>query len=122
MKISIPYPNTGSFNLLLNGNIVEFNEWDTDISNYGALTGTKGCGENRYVGVENIFDFYITPGCEVEIIPRDAIQSYVRLEWTLEEFYADGGVVSFTDRVAAALGIHASEIKTVSVYEGSVVI
>lgn len=46
----------------------------------------------------------------------------MRLEWTLEEFYADGGVVSFTDRVAAALGIHASEIKTVSVYEGSVVV
>lgn len=73
MKISIPYPNTGSFNLLLNGNIVEFNDWDEDISNYGALTGTRGCGENRYVGVENIFDFYITPGCEIEIIPRDAI-------------------------------------------------
>ena len=46
----------------------------------------------------------------------------VRLEWTMEEFYATGGVVSFTDRVAFALGIHASEIKIVAVYEGSVVI
>lgn len=46
----------------------------------------------------------------------------VRLEWTLSEFYADGGVVSFTDRVAAALGIHASTIKTVAVFEGSVVV
>lgn len=46
----------------------------------------------------------------------------VRMEWTLDEFYADGGVVSFTDRVAAALGIHASTIKTVAVYEGSVVV
>ena len=46
----------------------------------------------------------------------------VRLEWTLDEFYAAGGVVSFTDRVAAALGIHASTIKTVAVYEGSVII
>eukprot|EP00351_Strombidinopsis_sp_SopsisLIS2011_P002888 CAMPEP_0116877818 /NCGR_PEP_ID=MMETSP0463-20121206/9560_1 /TAXON_ID=181622 /ORGANISM="Strombidinopsis sp, Strain SopsisLIS2011" /LENGTH=64 /DNA_ID=CAMNT_0004525403 /DNA_START=10197 /DNA_END=10391 /DNA_ORIENTATION=- len=40
----------------------------------------------------------------------------------MDEFYADGGVVSFTNRVAAALGIHASTIKTVAVYEGSVVV
>jgi len=45
----------------------------------------------------------------------------VRLNWTLEEFYADGGVTTFTDRVAAALGIHASLIKTVAIYEGSVI-
>lgn len=121
MIIAIPYPNTGSFNLLKDGNIVPFTDWDEDIGNYAAVQG-KFCGENRYVGVENFFEFYLTPGCTIEIIPRDAIQSYVRLEWTLDEFYADGGVVSFADRVAAALGIHASEIKTVAVYEGSVVI
>lgn len=46
----------------------------------------------------------------------------VRMEWTLDEFYADGGVVSFTDRVAAALGINAWDIKTVAVYEGSVIV
>jgi len=37
MIISIPYPNTGSFNLLKDGNIIPFNEWDADISNYGAV-------------------------------------------------------------------------------------
>lgn len=119
--IVITVPNTGSFNLVKDGDIVPFTDWDEDISNYAAVQG-KFCGENRYVGVENFFEFYITPGCTIEIIPRDAIQSYVRLEWTLDEFYADGGVVSFADRVAAALGIHASEIKTVAVYEGSVVV
>jgi hypothetical protein len=46
----------------------------------------------------------------------------VRLEWTLAEFYSTGGVTSFTDRVAGALGIHASTIKTVAVYQGSVVV
>lgn len=72
MKISIPYPNTGSFNLVKDGDIIEFNDWDEDISNYGEIKG-RFCGENRYVGVENVFDFYITPGCVIEIIPRDAI-------------------------------------------------
>ena len=41
----------------------------------------------------------------------------------MAEFYSKaGGVVSFADRVAFALGIHASQIKIVSVYTGSVVI
>lgn len=46
----------------------------------------------------------------------------VRLEWTLAEFYADGGVTRFVDRMAASLGISAHRIKTVAVYEGSVII
>ncbi len=58
----------------------------------------------------------------MNVTPRNAIMGAVRLEWTMEEFYATGGVVSFTDRVAFVLGIHASEIKIVAVYEGSVVI
>lgn len=121
MIVRIPYPNSGSYNLVKDGAIIDFNDWDSDINNYGEIRG-RFCGENRYVGVENIFDLYLEPGCTVEIVPRDAIQSYVRLEWTMDEFYADGGVVSFADRVAASLGIHASTIKTVSVYEGSVVV
>lgn len=44
------------------------------------------------------------------------------MEWTLEAFFADGGTTKFVDRVAGALGIHASTIKVVSVYEGSVVL
>lgn len=46
----------------------------------------------------------------------------MRLNWTLEEFYADGGTTTFTDRVAASLGIPAWRIKTVAVYEGSVIV
>lgn len=44
------------------------------------------------------------------------------MNWTLDEFYADGGTTTFTDRVAASLGIPAWRIKTVAVYEGSVVV
>lgn len=44
------------------------------------------------------------------------------MEWTLKQFFADGGTTKFVDRLAGALGIHASEIKIVSVYEGSVIL
>lgn len=63
--VRIPYPNSGSYNLILNDAIVDFNDWDSDINNYAAIKGNKGCGENRFVGVENIFDFYLEAGCEI---------------------------------------------------------
>ena len=44
------------------------------------------------------------------------------MEWTLEDFYAKGGTTSFVDRLAGSLGIHASTIKVVSVYQGSLVV
>jgi len=121
-KIKIPYPNAGAYAVYVNNNEIQYTPWDEAAGRHGALTKQKGCGENRFVGIENFLEFYITSGCEVVIKPKDAIMTAVRLEWTMDEFYADGGVVSFTDRVAAALGIHASTIKTVAVYEGSVIV
>lgn len=44
------------------------------------------------------------------------------MEWTMDEFFDNGGTTAFVDRVAGSLGIHASEIKVVSVYEGSLVL
>ena len=44
------------------------------------------------------------------------------MAWTMDEFYSQGGTTSFVDRVSAALGIHASRIKVVAVYKGSVVV
>lgn len=46
----------------------------------------------------------------------------VRMEWTFDEFFTNGGTTTFMDRVAGSLGIHASTIKIVSVYEGSLVV
>lgn len=43
----------------------------------------------------------------------------VRLEWTMDEFFAKGGTTTFVDRICASLGIHASTVKVVGVYEGS---
>lgn len=74
------------------------------------------------MGIVNFLEFYLTVGCEIRIEPLDQIFTSVRLSWTLDEFYADGGVTTFTDRVAATLGIPAWRIKTVAVYEGSVIV
>ena len=46
----------------------------------------------------------------------------VRMEWSVDEFFSNGGTTTFVDRVAGSLGIHASTIKVVSVYEGSLVV
>jgi DNA segregation ATPase FtsK/SpoIIIE-like protein len=44
------------------------------------------------------------------------------MEWSFSDFFAEGGTTTFIDRLAVSLGIHASEIKVVSVYEGSLII
>lgn len=69
-----------------------------------------------------LLEFAITPYCLIEVKPLDAIMTNVRMDWTMDEFYANGGATSFVDRVAAALGIHASQFKVVAVYTGSVVV
>lgn len=46
----------------------------------------------------------------------------VRMEWSVDQFFENGGTTAFIDRVAGGLGIHASTIKVVSVYEGSLVV
>lgn len=40
----------------------------------------------------------------------------------MNEFFSNGGTTQFIDRVSGSLGIHASTIKVVSVYEGSLVV
>jgi hypothetical protein len=74
------------------------------------------------MGVVNILEFYIGPNCTVYVSAIDSIQSSIRMNWTMNQFYADGGTTAFIDRMAASLGIHASTIKVVSVYTGSVVV
>lgn len=40
----------------------------------------------------------------------------------MDAFFANGGTTSFMDRISGSLGIHASTVKIVSVYEGSLVV
>lgn len=56
------------------------------------------------------------------IKPRDVVRATIRMQWTMEEFFASGGTTNFVDRLAGSLGVHASTIKVVSVYEGSVIV
>jgi len=121
MTVRIAYPSAESRQILKDGRRIEMNEWDEAARGYGPVTG-RFCGENRYIGVKNILEFYLTAGCTLHIAPRDAIQTMVRMEWTMDEFFSAGGTTTFVDRVAGSLGIHASTIKVVSVYEGSVVL
>lgn len=121
LTVRIDYPSSISRQIIKDGKRVYMNDWDNSLQQYGEIKQTE-CGENRFIGVQNILEFYITAGCSLEIAPRDAIQTLTRLEWTLSEFFADGGTTKFVDRVSGALGIHASQIKIVSVYEGSVVV
>jgi len=44
------------------------------------------------------------------------------MQWTMDEFFAAGGTTNFVDRLAGSLNIHASTIKVVQVYEGSVIV
>jgi hypothetical protein len=122
VKITVPYWNAGTYEVRVKGEKVDPTEWDKEAGSQGELTGYKGCGENRFIGVKNILEFMISPYCLIEIYPVDSITSNVRMEWTMDEFYSAGGTTSFIDRVSGALGIHASQMKVVAVYEGSLVI
>lgn len=106
----------------MNDKKIPYTPWNKEEGRYSELTGMKGCGENRFVGVQNYLEFILTPYCTVTVKPENAILSNVRMQWTMDEFYAAGGTTSFADRVSAALGIHASQIKVVAVYKGSVVV
>ena len=121
MIVRIAYPGAESRQILKDGKRVEMNEWDEDARSYSPVQ-RRFCGENRYIGVKNILEFYLTAGCFLQIAPRDAIQTMVRMEWSMDEFFNNGGTTQFIDRVAGSLGIHASTIKVVSVYEGSLVV
>lgn len=121
-KIKIPYPIAGSIAVSVAGTKVEPNKYDDNILAPALLTKDKGCGENRYVGVENYLEFWIEPGCEIHVEPKDSIMAKVRMDWTMAEFFSDGGTTTFVDRLAASLGIPSYRIKVVALYQGSVIV
>jgi len=123
VTLKIPYPNAGSFSVKVNGSIVAPEDFDPETSKPKVIDPeTATCGVNRYVGIENYLEFFVTPGCLVYIIPRDAILTSVRLNWTAAEFFADNGATTFVQRMASVLGISPDRVKVVSVYEGSLTV
>jgi hypothetical protein len=65
VKIRVYYWNAESYNVYVNGKMIDYTPWDKNLGSAAELTGYKGCGENRYVGVKNFLEFIITPGCEL---------------------------------------------------------
>ena len=51
----------------MNNKLKEYTEWDPALGKPGELTKKEGCGENRFVGIENFLEFYITVGCELKV-------------------------------------------------------
>lgn len=72
--------------------------------------------------MENYLEFYLEPGCDLQVQPKDSIMARLRMDWTMTEFWSQGGTTRFVDRLASVLGISAHRIKVVSVYEGSVIL
>merc|ERR1711998_644894 len=72
LTVRIAYPSAESRQILINGERVDMNQWDEGEKMYGSIK-QDFCGENRYIGVKNILEFYLTAGCNLHIAPRDAI-------------------------------------------------
>jgi hypothetical protein len=87
--IHIPYPVAGSVRIKIDGKTIDPTPWDEEFSAPAALTKTKGCGENRFVGVANYLEFWLEPGCDLIVEPKDSIMTRIRMSWTLAEFYAE---------------------------------
>jgi hypothetical protein len=83
VTLRIAYPSAQSRNIVKDGKIIEYNQWDEKLHMYGPVKGDF-CGENRYIGVRNILEFHLDTTCELKIQPRDAIQCLVRMEWTMD--------------------------------------
>lgn len=74
--IRIKYPKAGVYIVKdLNGKEIVANPWDNNIKQPMQIRGFRGgyCGENRYIGVVNILEFYLNKGCSILIEPIDSI-------------------------------------------------
>jgi hypothetical protein len=83
MVLRLLYSNAGSRAILKDGVEISYNAWSDEKRQFGEITRAT-CGENRYLGDKNILEFYLVEGCELNIAPRDAIQTLVRMEWTTD--------------------------------------
>lgn len=119
--LRIAFPDSNAYQISVGGKRIGYNNWNDEIKYYDPITKLT-CGENRYIATENVMEFYLTNGCEVVLEPRNVIMTKVRMEWSLKDFYNNGGATKLVDRISASLGIRADQIKVVAVYEGSLVV
>ena len=59
--VHIKYPKPGKLEIYNNGVMVQPNQWDESLGAQAVISSVPTHGENRFVGVENILEFYIAP-------------------------------------------------------------
>ena len=108
-KIKLPYTNGyRSITLTANGNLKLPTDWNDAAGVSNLITKADGCGEYRFVSQSDddvYLEFFIEQGCTIEIAEVESVMASIRLDWSLTEFYADGGVDNFKTRMALALSI-----------------
>ena len=62
--VVIQFEGAQSKSIMKDGEEVKYNVWDKAIDNYGPVE-QKFCGENRFVGVKNVLEFFINGECEL---------------------------------------------------------
>jgi hypothetical protein len=60
--------------------------------------------------------------CKFTLQPVDSIQGYVRLNWTVAEFFTNGGIDKFVNKMASVLNIPPSRIKVAGIRSGSTIL
>lgn len=66
-KVRVQYFNAETYIVTdLAGNKIEGTEFDEELGSQAELQ-KKGCGENRFLGIEKILEFYLDDDCQVKI-------------------------------------------------------
>lgn len=92
----------------------------TDSTELSTLSTT--CGANKYFYDNGTVAFVLTSNCQVRLSVTNNVQISARIQTTLPEFFANGGVTKFVDRMCAYLNITTDRLKVVGVYTGSAVV
>lgn len=122
MVSRIHYPKAAAYILRDRaGNQITANTWD-DVNRVQRPIKGLYCGENKFDATTNILEFYMSPNCTIWIEAVDVIQTNIRLNWTLNNFYKQGGVTTFKTNLAKSINIQPSFIRVLSVVQGSVIV
>ena len=121
--MSIKYPEPGDYEIYgANKEVIPANEYNEDTQTPNKIKG-EFCGENRYLSEPyNQLQFWMEPGCDISVDPRDAIFASVRMDMKLDKFFEKGGIGTFKGRMAKSLGIKPHNMKVVRAYRGSVIV
>jgi hypothetical protein len=121
LHIKIDFSHSRLYNVYANGVKIPPNPYNQTTKSYNPIAKTQ-CGENRYTKLTYVYEFYLTYGCEVKLEGVNFLEGMVRLQWSIDDFFADGGHDTFVDRLSSALGIPQNNIRIVDTREGSVIL